>query len=413
MWRIAWRNLARRRTRSVISATSIALSLGLLLATFGISDAIYAQSIHAEVKMIGGNVLVERRGWWQNRSNAAPMTEPAVVLDAARALPGVRQALPRVIVEGLLSSPHGNVGVDLRGIDPEQEATLMDYSRLLSAGRFLNPGDPRPLVLGERLAERLGANLGDRIVLTAAAGEGDVIRSLFRLTGVLRAGGAMLDETAAFTTLDEARSALGWPAGSLTQVGLVLDDDARRDEVARRLQTRVAGDPLEVLTWDEAAPELVRLIRTDKAYAYLMGIIMFLIVGFGIANILLMAVLERTREFGLLAALGLTPGKIGTMIASEAIVLAAVSVAAGLGLGLAVHAALKFHGLDIARFAGGGGLDPLSGTLLGGFKLRSVLVLRRWGSGVAGILGVILLSSIYPAWRASLLDPVEAMRTYE
>lgn len=408
--RLAWRNLWRHRARTAISAAAISLSFAALLATFGLSEATYQRIIAAAVKAAGGSALVHAEGWQLSRAADLLIADPAKVAEAARRLPGVQAVLPRIIIQGLLSSPRGAEPVRLSGIDPKQEAALLDLSPFMAQGTFLAPGEARPLVIGPKLAKKLALGLGDRAVLTAADSRGEMVRALFRVSGILqpRAG---LEEGVAFTSVEAGAAAVGAGQGR-TEVGLVLADDARRSEVAEALSAALdGGQPLEVLRWDQALPELLGAIRADKSVLWLFGLVVFVVMGFGIANTILMSVLERVRELGLLSALGMTPGRTARLILAETALLTGFSVLLGYGIGFAVHFYFSRWGLDLAAVSEV--KIELSGVMIEDLRLRSAIDPVRWGLGAVGVGLIILFSALYPALRAARLDPVQAMRTYE
>jgi ABC-type lipoprotein release transport system permease subunit len=408
--RLAWRNLWRHRARTAISAAAISLSFAALLTTFGLSEANYRKIIAAAVKTAGGSVLVHAEGWQRSRAADLLIADPAKVAEAARRLPGVRAVLPRVIIQGLLGSPRGSEPVRLSAIDPKQEAALLDLAPLVAQGTFLAPGEAHPLVVGPKLAKKLALGLGDRAVLTTADSRGEMVRALFRVSGILqpRAG---LEEGVAFTSVEAGAAAVG--AGQRrTEVGLVLADDARRSEVADALSASLdRGQPLEVIRWDQALPELLGAIRADKSVLWIFGLVVFVVMGFGIANTILMSVLERVRELGLLSALGMTPGRTARLILGETALLTGFSVVLGYGLGLAVHFYLSRWGLDLAAVSEM--KIEISGVMVEDLRLRSAIDPVRWGLGAVGVGLIVLFSALYPALRAARLDPVQAMRTYE
>ncbi len=409
--RLGWRNLWRNRTRTTISATAITLSFALLLTTFGISDATYDQVLSTAVKTAGGSVLVHAAGWQQSHADDLLIDHPTAVAAAARKLPGVRKVIPRVIVQGLLSSSRGAQSVRLMGEDAKAEATLVDLAPFVAQGTFLAPGNAHPLVLGHTLAGKLALHLGDRAVLTTADTKGELARALFRVSGILRPNSGF-DEGVAFTTIAAAAQAVD-AGGRRTEIGLVLANDARRSEVARMLEAKLAGGPerLEILTWDQALPDLLGAIRADKAFAWLFGLVVFVIMGFGIANTFLMAVLERVRELGLLSALGLTPVRLARLVLAETAALTTLSVTMGYGLALLFHFYLSHWGIDLAGLSGI--KVEFAGVMVQDLRLRSVIDPVRWAAGGFGVVVIVVLSACYPAWKAARLDPVQAMRTYE
>ena len=232
---LAWRNLRRSRTRTAISVAAITLSFAVMLFNFSLKDASYRQMLRAAVKVAGGSVVVHAEGWQESRAAHLLVTQPDRVVQAAQKIPGVRAVIPRMIVDGLISSAHGAEPVRLEGVDRRAQAALSDMARFLAQGTYLEPSEDQPLVIGPKLARKLSVKLGDRVVLTATSPEGDAVRALFRVSGILqpRAG---LEEGVAFTTLAAAATMLGAPS-AYTEIALLLADDTRRGEVAASLRT--------------------------------------------------------------------------------------------------------------------------------------------------------------------------------
>ena len=411
MWRLAWRNLWRNKTRTLIVATAIALTYGMFLMTLGMSSEMYGQMELAAVKTAGGNILVHGEGFWDVQSHELLIDEPDRVIEEAGRIDGVEQVIPRVLINGLISSPRSGSPVQLRGMVPDAEATLLDMSPFLVEGTFLAEGEEAPLVLGANIVNDLEAELGDRLVLTATDPEGEMVRALFHLTGIVQTGTQFMDDTIAYTTIPAAQNAVGM-GNRLTQVGLVLESDGMRFDVRDGLQSALNGAPgLELLTWDEAMPDMKGYIEIDRRFGYIFMVIMFVIVAFGITNSFLMVVMERIRELGLVGALGLSPRRIGIMLINETALLAAVSMTVGFGIGLGCHWLLATYGIDLADMYGGE--VELSGVTLTDTVIRSTIEPIRWTIATVGVFVMVVFSSLYPAWRSTRVDPATAMRTYE
>lgn len=412
MWILAWRNLWRNRGRTVIAVTAIACSLAMLLVSNGVQEDSYVKLEASALKTSGGSVLVHGDGYWQAQSGDIVLSGPDEVIAAAEGLDGVREAVPRVIVNGLLTSPRGNAAARLYGIDLEREAVLADPRRYLSEGDFFDADMDDPIVLGRGIVEQLELELGDRVVLTATDPDGEMVRALFHLSGILESGSDSVDDMLAYTTLERAQQAVGMD-DAVSQVGLVLDDDEARVAVRDALEAALGSraSDLELLTWDEAMPDLVGAIRLDRAFAWIYKLIVFVIVGFGIANTFLMVVLERVRELGLLGALGLRPGRVARLIVAEALYMGAVSALGGMALGGALHLLIATKGIDMTQQFEGG--YEVSGVALEDMIMRSVFVPSDWAISVLFVFIMVTISALYPAWRATRLDPAQAMRTYQ
>ncbi|MFP4599897.1 MAG: ABC transporter permease [Persicimonas sp.] len=409
MFKLAWRNLWRNRTRTFIVGSAIVFSYALMLVSLGISDDMYRKMMDAAAVGVGGEVLVHGDGWWASQSSDIVIDRPDELAEALAGVAGVESTVPRVIINGLLTSPRGNEAVRLSGVDLEREQELRALQENLRTGEFFSDEFDEPIVLSQQLAEKLGVERGDKVVLTASRPDGEVTRALFRLDGTVAAPTG-IGEMLAYTTIGAARDAVGM-GGQLTQFGVLSSPDVAHGAVAERLRGALDTDTLEVLTWEQAAPEMVGFIQMDEAFGYLYMIIVFIVVVLAITNTFLMAVMERVREFGLLNAIGMSPAKVGALILWETVLLAVVSIVIGFGLGFAIHSYIDAVGIDLAAM---GLVDmELAGVSLTDMVMRSTINPFRWTIATLAVFTAVMLSATYPAWRASKMGPAEAMRFYE
>lgn len=220
----------------------------------------------------------------------------------------------------------------------------------------------------------------------------------------------------AYTTLEAARGAIAMDE-RVSQIGVIIADGANQQAVAASLRQALTGGEqpgigaLEVLTWQEAIPEMVGLLEFDQAMSYIYVIVIFIIVLFAIANTFLMAVMERVREYGLLNAVGLSPRRIGALVIWESALLAMIAMAVGFALGFAMHAAVAQVGINPAEM--GAGDFEMAGIGVSDMIIRSKLNPLKWFVGSVCVFVVVMFSALYPAWRATRLAPAEAMRFYE
>ena len=249
-------------------------------------------------------------------------------------------------------------------------------------------------------------DLGDRVVLTATQPDGEVTRALFHLTGIIRTGLKDADESMGITTLEAAQAAIG-AQGMLTQIGVMTDPALRSDSVAAQIRGAVGAraSGLEVLTWQEAIPEMVGFIEVDDAFLYIYLVVIFAIVAFAIANTFLMAVMERVREFGLLNALGMRGGGVAGLLLTETLLMTALAMGIGFVLGFSGHLAAS-HWVYVFDSMEVSGVDFAS------LVMRSKLNPVKWMAASILVALVTLGSALYPALRASRLAPSEAMRFF-
>ena len=368
--KLAWRNLWRHTRRTALTASAVALGLGLVLVFLGLQDGQHAQMIESTVRMGSGHVLLQAPGYQRRRGVEMLLPAPVVAGASAWAAsrPGVQAVLTRAFASGLLSSADGATGVSLIGVDPAVEAPVSRFATRVARGRFLAPADRGTAVIGEGVARLLNARPGTRVVAMAQGARGGEIRSaLFHVVGTVHTGLDEVDESLVLAPLASLQAFLELGGGA-HQVALVLADQSRAGAVAA--EAARAFPDLETLTWAQADPQLEAFITLDDGGTYLFDAIFFVLIAFMLLNTLLMSVLERRREVALLGALGLSPGRRLLMVLLEAVMLAALASAAGLGLGLAGHTYFRLHGLPLAWFtsqsieAAGVILDPVMYSVL-------------------------------------------------
>lgn len=415
MWLLAWRNLWRNKTRTGITMTAIAASLALQLCSMGVADSMYGKLTEGAVRTAGGDFLVHAEGYWRSRGSDLLIEEGDALIAQAERTPHVEIAIPRILMSGIIRSARESAGAEIVAIDHEREARLVDPAKNLVEGEFLGDNVKDPIVLGKKLVDDLGLKIGKRVVVMVTRPDGEPGRGLFRLGGVLDTGSPLLDKGAAYVRLDGARKALGLEGSEITQLGVLVDEREQRHLAAHLFEASLdlkARTATETLTWDRAMPQMVDFIEIDANSNAIFAFIIFLVVAFGIANTFLMAVLERIRELGLLSAIGLKPRRIAGLVLRETVVLAIVSIAIGLALGFGAHSLIAANGIDYAELSGAGNME-MAGVVMDDMVIRSVLEPARWINACVVVFGLVILSALYPAWRATRLDPAQAMRTYE
>ncbi len=315
---------------------------------------------------------------------------------------------PRLEVQALASSATNAIPVFITGADPGIEARFSHLSDRVIEGRYLEAGDRLHAFVGQRLANRLDLGLGSRLVLTGQDATGEIAGQFVRVVGIFRTGIPEADEGIVHIPLGTAQEWLGVP-GAVTSLAVLLESSAVVDDTRDRLRAAVGqgSHDLAVLGWREVSPELDAAIKMDNFGNYLFFGILFAIVGLAIVNTVLMSVLYRTREFGVLRALGLTRAETAAVAFSEGVLLTFASGLVGMGLGLAVTWGFFRHGLDY------------SGLLEGDFTISGVVLnpvivplfrVARIIQGAGAILVIGVLASVYPAFRARRIDVAEAMK---
>lgn len=406
-FRLAWRNIFRngRRTILTVAATVFAVFLSVLSITT--QDGVHDKMIEDAVRIQSGHVQISGAGYLENRTLEQYVELTPDLLQRLDATPGVRGVAPRVVGFGLISKASATYGVALYGVDPLREPRVSSLLERMVEGEFVGDGDGS-VVLGQRLAQNLGAEIGDELLLYSSAYSLETAYELFRVSGIMRLPEAALDRTLAVLSLRDAQQFFAY-GQKVSEVSLLADDASQVEPVLASLGTDLVGGdgaPLEVHPWNEVMPEIEQFIFIDDASAYIVLAILVVVVGFGILNTILMSVLERTRELGVMLALGLRPASIFRVVYLESMMLAAVGTAIGLGLAIPLARHLERNPI------------PLQGEMADAMALIAMdpvitFVLHpRTPVRVALVISLVAaLAALYPAVKASRARPVDALRS--
>lgn len=406
--RMAWRNVWRnpRRTGLTIAATVFAVFLVVFFVAMG--AGLHEKMIEDSVRVHSGHLTVTGEGYLENKTLEYGLRWGDSLLEALESDPAVTGIAPRVTGFGLLSKSAKAQGVMVMGVDPAREGTVSTLPERIQQGRFLTGETTRGIVLGSRLAGNLGAMPGDELLLYSVAYSLEMAYELFTVVGVMRLPEPALDRRLAAIRLTDAQEFFVY-GDLVTEVALLTSSAEAAGPLAQRLRDELPQPqtrPLAVHTWNEVLPELEQLILLDDSQMYITLAILVIVVAFGILNTILMAVLERTRELGVMLALGFRPAAIFRLIYLESLMLAAVGL--GIGLALAIPAVFWFEAhpvwIESESMAGMVEMFGMEPVMTWKFKITNPI------GSAATILGIASLAALYPAWKASRARPVDALR---
>ena len=412
---LAMRNLRRQLRRTVLTMSAMVVGGGLLILSFAIGDGAHEAWIDGGVRLGTGHVTVEQPEFRvsrriEHRVPADVRQAAEAALDAPDIAPLVLARSSRLAVSGLASSAVGARPVQILAVDPGTEPAFGTIDDQVIDGRYLQPDDRLAAYVGTELASSLELELGSRLVVQAQDAEREIAGQLLRVVGIFRTGVPEVDQAVIHMPIATAAEWLG--AGhDVTNVSVVLSSSQVVAGVAARLDTALA-DPVargdvRVMEWRESDPALASAIAIDDFGNYLIYAILFTIIGFGVVNTVLMSVLHRRREFGVLQALGLTPGQTGAIVLIEGLTLTAASGLAGVALGWALTWYFLGEGVDLSALIetemtfSGIVLDPV---------LQPMFTPERMLQILAFMLVLGAAASIYPALRAARIDVTEAMK---
>jgi ABC-type lipoprotein release transport system permease subunit len=402
---IAWRNLWRHARRSLITATAMAVGVAMCMSMLVVTDGMYAKMFDVMVEQSLGHVQIHDPGYPGKRSMYATLKDADALLARVDALPGTAAATGRLMGFGLLGGEKKSTGGQLVGVMPAREAAASPIVARIVAGAWLDDAPGSAIVLGDGLADDLGLGVGDEVVAVTQAADGSLGNALFTVRGVVHTGSVAIDEGSGFVHLEDLRSLLVLP-DQLHEITLLGRDPegiaAFRDEVSAAL----GAGPL-VRTWWEVSPQTQQLFGLQGVSKGIVLGLVFTVAAFGIVNTMLMSVFERTRELGVMKAIGLRPVRMVGMVVLESLMLAGLSVAIGLAIGGLLDWWLVVKGLDFSS-------SMKNGYTIAGVTMDPIMYGEFHADGVVltGVLVFVVsgLAALYPAIRAARLQPVHAIR---
>lgn len=396
---LALRNLRRHRLRTWLTGLMIAGGTVLVVWSVGLNEATYERMTDLATRTATGHFQVVAEGYVEKPAINATVAEPDAAEAALAAHPDVAAVAPRVEAGGLFSAGNRTVGGLLVGVDPDAEARVTSLPRSVGRGAWLPtstaPDGPLPIVLGDQLARQLRVEVGDEVSFVSQAADGSLAAELFTVAGVADVPGLPV----AVVRIADARTLLVLGERVHRLVG-VARDLARVPAIVAGVAT---AEGAALVGWDALLPGLAKSIETDRAGGYVFLFIVLAVVLLGVANTMAMSVFERTRELGVMLALGTTPGQLVALILAEAFWLSLGAVSGGVAVGTALNAVVGDRGIPLGSRSvefGGVVIDRMfaENTLLGNVLFPAVIVL-------AGVLAAVV-----PALRAARLQPVAALR---
>ena len=406
--KLAWRNLWRRKRRTLITALSIAFGVMLAVTATGIGDYSYSNMIDSSAHMGYGHITVAQQGYLQNPALDNKLRSADSVRKQVLGLPEVISGYERIFGQAMFASANKTVGGAFIGINPSQENSKHNVliRSIVEGALFDNPHSGQ-VVVGRKLATQLKLKIGNKLVYTTTDRHGEIVSEIARVGAIFETGVKEVDGSLVLLPIDSIRKTLNYQPNEASVVAVVIADQRQAQKVQEKIKQRIDTSGREVLTWQETQPDIAGFVALDRSSNYITQFLVGLLIAAGILNTLLMSVLERTREFGIMMAIGLTPRSLFKLVVIESLWMAIL----GLALGVLITAPwfyYLFHvGIDFSNTIG----DDYSA---GGVLIDPIMKIRLYRESAIGILlgvfGLSLISGIYPAWRAGRIPPVESLK---
>lgn len=406
--KISWKNVWRNKLRSAIIILAIAVGLIGGVFTNAFFVGMTYQRINAVISNETANIQIHHPRFLLDESINNGMENGRTIIEKITSIPGIDGISPRLNESGMASTAESSTGVMINGIDPTLEKEVTNISLKLTDGEYLKTSSQIPILIGQKLSKKLSAEVGDKVILSLADRGGEVIYAAFKVIGVYDTGNDMFDGVQVFVLKHELQKLLKTPSAYFTEIAISMEDDAytlaAKEQMTEALKSEITQKEIMIQDWKEIDPSLNLMIQSMETFAWFFIFIILIALAFGIVNTMIMVVMERTRELGMLMAIGMNKNRVFSMILWETVFLSLVGAILGLFVSFLLVSYFGNNGLDLSVFGNGMnafGLDTVIYTKVSPDFYFSVAFM---------VFITAIIASIFPARQALKLQPADAVR---
>ncbi len=405
---IAWRNLWRNKLRSAVIFTSIAVGIVGAVVSDGFMSGMTDQRVDSAIANEVSDIQIHNTAFLLNGEIQYQIPDAEQSVKKIEAIPEVRGVSLRMKVSAMAASANAGAGINIFGVNPAAERKVSDLHKLIVEGKYLSPEEKIPAVIGQKLAHKLNLGLGDKLIVTLTDSSGTITSGAFQIVGIFKTANARFDEANVFVDKKDFSILIGYPVNTGDEIAIRLKANGQTPAVLKKLrrlfQKEIRSKQIVIRSWDQIQPLLKSMIAMMDYFSYIFLFIILAALAFAIINTMLMAVMERTREIGMLMALGMNKRKIFSMIMLETIFLSIVGAVLGLLISIFVINHYATYGFDLSSVAKGLNYVGYSSRIY--FRVNTNFYI------ISMILVALIavLSSISPALKALKLQPAKAIR---
>lgn len=399
---IAWRNIWRNTSRSLVVISSIIIGIWAGVFILSFSWGLYKNNINESVHKQLSHIQIHHPAFRYEKDSKFTIQNTDSILKQYQSDYRIASVSSRVIATGMITSPTTASGVTIYGINPPSEITQIGLNQNIREGAYFETGKDNEILIGEKLAKKLKIKLKSKVVLTFSNVNSDIVSAAFRVGGIYRSKNISLDEVNVYVQQNHLRELLELKPSESNEIAILIKDEAQLEVIKSDCISLVLNAKVE--DWKELSPELGMIIESFNLYTYIISGLILLALTFGIINTMLMSVLERIRELGMLMAIGLNKLKIFIMIMLETIYLTVIGCPIGLLLGWLTVNILGNTGINISMFSEGLASYGFSSLIYPELDQEKYIII------VTMCLATAIISAIYPAYKALQLNPSQAIR---
>ena len=409
LFRLAYRNIRSNQRRSILSILAIAVGLAVLIFSGSLRTGQYSKMINSGTSQLAGHVVIQHLGYQESKNVGLLVEDVTKIREQWLQSHPNSQVTIRTFLGGLINSGNRPNLISLTGIHPTAEESISSLPSMITKGHWVQK--PIDIVLGRHAVEMLDVSLGDKLVFTAAI-NGEMQSHLFRLSGVFDTGSQEFDAFVGFVHY-QALSQMFNQEDVAHQLALHLTSYTNAQSATQSsknlFSNQHSNQQLEILSWKEAMPDILHMIMVDKVANALVNAILLTIVALGIVNTMMMSVLERLKQFGVLLSLGTRMVFLLRLILCEGFLLGVLGAIVGIILGLVVTYPAVQYGID---FSGKIGENVQVGNMVNATVLYAEYNVRLILQDALIALFFAVMATMYPAWKLSKMEPIQALRHY-
>ncbi len=399
---IAWRNIWRHKVRSLIIMLSVLIGLFSGLFVLALYEGMLLSRVRTVIDTEVAHIQIHDPQFKNDYDPAFIIVRGNELLNHLQSDSRIEMASARAVTQGMLSTVTGSAGIQINGVVPKEENQVSLLNKKMIAGEGLNPNRKNGIVIGKKLADKMKLKIGSKLVLTFTDKERNITSGAFRVAGIYQTNNSPLDERMVYVEKNTLTTYLNTP-DSFHEIAVLLKNDKDMEAMQQNLQSLYPN--YSIKNWKENSPETNMMVSTIDQYSNIIIIIIMLALAFGIINTMLMSVLERTREIGMLSALGMNRIKIFSLVLYETIFLTMIGVPLGFITAFISIYYLSGIGIDISS---------VSGAAMSGFGFSSIIYPEFPYSSVFSVMMIVtctaLFSALFPSIKAIRLEPADALR---
>ncbi len=401
--KIAIRNTFRQKRRTILTALAMVVGFTLLSVTIGLSDGAYGNIISMFTRNRIGHIQVHREGYLDKPSLYETIDGYTAVGKAIQDVAGVEAWTPRIYAAGLGSVGEKSTAVQIIGVDVARETRATRFDQKIVEGNVLPEAASHEAVIGKNLAKILSAKIGNEIVIFSQGADGSLANDVYKIVGIAESGDDVTDRTACYLHIEDAQE-LFVLDGRAHEIVVIVSNINHVDKITSAIKAGLNDSTLDVSPWQVVAKSFYRAMKADQQGDAISRWVIMLIVAIGVLNTVLMSVLERTREYGVLKAVGTTPMQIFWLVICEVVIITLGSICVGALLGGLANYLLSIYGITYPEE-----------ITFGGMKLKTLYAEVNVRCLIVPAITVMLSATVvglFPAIKAARIIPARAMRTH-